>query len=162
MNTLLNLISLQANNGYLSEVTIGLTLVALSFGLYNHTMMLINCHTLISKLNRDRPIDIARVHEGLPIELGLTPEEIRDNPELLEIFGHEIADLNNANLNFTLESDEFYEQIRNQQIAEQIEQIEVERENPLIEFANKIEEVDPQNVLDYLVDVVIVIITNFL
>jgi len=162
MNTLLNLINLQANNGYLSEVTIGITLVALSIGLYNHTMMLINCHNLISKLNRDRPIDIARVHEGLPIELGLTPEEIRDNPELLEIFGHEIADLNNANLNFTLESDEFYEQIRNQQIAEQIEQIEVERENPLIEFANKIEEVDPQYVLDFLVDVVIVIITNFL
>ncbi len=162
MNTLLNLINLQANNGYLSEVLIGITLVTLSIGLYNHTMMLINCQTLISKLNGDRPIDLARVHEGLPIELGLTPEEIRANPELLEIFGHEIEDLNNPNLNFTLESEVHSEQNINQQIAEQIEQIEVERENPLIEFANKIEEVDPQYVLDYLVDVIIIIITNFL
>src|SRR6266478_5973295 len=105
MNTLLNLINLQANNSFLPEVLIGMTLVTLSIGLYNHTMMLINCQSLISKLNRDKPIDLARVHEGLPIELGLTPEEIRANPELLEIFGHEKKKLNNPNLKFNLESE---------------------------------------------------------
>jgi hypothetical protein len=161
MNILINLINLQANNNYLPEVLVGITFVALSFGLYHHTMMLIKYHTLISKLNRDRPIDTARVHEGLPTELGLTPEEIRDHPELVEIFGHEITDFN-ANLNFTLESNVHFEQLQNQQIAEQIEQIAVEEVNPLIEFAHIIEELHPQIVLDYIVEVILVIITEFL
>jgi|ERR1700748_899278 uncharacterized protein (DUF58 family) len=61
-----------------------------------------------------RPIDAGRVEEGLPTDVALTPEDFRNNPELLEMF--EITDADN-NLEFNLESNEHFEIVENLEAA---------------------------------------------
>lgn len=56
--------------------------------------------------------DIARLNEGLPIEVEITPEEIRLTPDLEEIYGTAADD---GFLVFSVESHEQY--LRNQRIA---------------------------------------------
>lgn len=57
--------------------------------------------------------DMARLNEGLPIEVEITPEEIRQTPDLEQIYGP-IAD--DGFLVFSVESNEQY--LRNQHIAD--------------------------------------------
>jgi hypothetical protein len=62
--------------------------------------------TISFYVNRIRVAESARVQEGLPNEVTLTPEDFRQNPELVEIF--EVTDVDN-NLNLHLETVEHLE-----------------------------------------------------
>ena len=61
-------------------------------------------------VTRERQVDTTRVHEGLPTDVTLTPEDFIANPELAEIF--DVTDPN-TNLDIALESNEHYELIEN-------------------------------------------------
>jgi len=58
-----------------------------------------------------RQVDTTRLHEGLPTDVTLTPEDFRAQPELAEIF--DVTDTN-TNLDIALENNEHYEFIQNQ------------------------------------------------
>ena len=75
------------------------------------TFCIINSYREFDNVIMERQIDTTRVHEGLPTDISLTPEDFRTHPELAEIF--EGADTDN-NLNIILESNEHFEQVQNQ------------------------------------------------
>jgi hypothetical protein len=78
------------------------------------TFCLINSFNEFGNVTRVRQVDTTRVHEGLPTDVSLTPEDFRAHPELAEIF--DVTDTN-TNLNIALESNEHYEFIQNQLAA---------------------------------------------
>nr|AQU12795.1 NAD-dependent deacetylase [Thelephora ganbajun] len=80
------------------RIAFAFTIVGISFCLLNSEFFY--------NANRERPIDTARVHEGLPTDVVLTPEDFANNPQLLEIFNVEDP---NSNLVVILESDEHYQ-----------------------------------------------------
>jgi hypothetical protein len=89
-----------------SVVVITVTVIGITFILFNSYGYM---HYF--NINRPRPIDTTRVHEGLPVEVTLTPEDFMRNPELAQIF--EGADVN-QNLDLILESNEHFEEVENQ------------------------------------------------
>jgi hypothetical protein len=90
-------------------ISIGISLLVLTVGLIN------GYRNYSNTVGGDRQIDTTRVHEGLPTDMALTPEDFRANPELAEIFG--IADTDN-NLDVILESNEHFEQVQNDQLVQ--------------------------------------------
>jgi hypothetical protein len=85
-------------------LSITITFIGLTIGL-------INSYSEFGNVTRVRPVDTTRVHEGLPTDVTLTPEDFLAHPELAEIF--DVTDTN-TNLNVALESNEHYEVIQNQ------------------------------------------------
>ncbi len=77
------------------------------------TFILINSYGYLEDFNivRPRPVDTARIQEGLPTDVTLTPEDFMRNPELAQIF--EGVDVN-QNLDLVLEGHEHFEQLENQ------------------------------------------------
>jgi len=75
------------------------------------TFCIFNSYREFDNVVTERQIDSTRVHEGLPTDITLTPEDFRNHPELVEIFG--VADTDN-NLAVALESNEHFEQVHNQ------------------------------------------------
>jgi len=57
----------------------------------------------------ERPIDAGRAAEGLPTDVTLTPEDLVNNPELIEIFDIDNVD---ENVNIILESNEHFEALQ--------------------------------------------------
>lgn len=96
---------LDQNYNYMDNVvTVGYTIAFICI-----TLMLIQHYRTIINNPVVRPIDTTRVNEGLPTDISLSPEDFAADPELAEIFG--ITD-NNTTLDFTLESDEHFEQVQ--------------------------------------------------
>jgi hypothetical protein len=79
------------------------------------TISLINGYIQYSN-NVQGQIDSTRVHEGLPTEIEITPEDLINNPELAEILEFE-ALAEGQTLNISLESNEHFEQQQNQSPA---------------------------------------------
>jgi hypothetical protein len=101
---------------YLNILTVGITFVGLTYYVvYSYAVSNYN------NLDMVRPIDASRVEGGLPTELAFTPEELRDNPELAEIF--EITDVENG-LALALESN--------------AHNINIENQNPILAFHNTV------------------------
>jgi hypothetical protein len=84
--------------------------LAIAITVIGLTLSLINSYIQYSN-NVQGQIDSTRVHEGLPTDISLTPEDFINHPELVEIFG--VQDQDN-NLNLNLESNEHFEQQQNQ------------------------------------------------
>jgi uncharacterized protein YpuA (DUF1002 family) len=112
------------------------------------TFCIINRYREIGNVGMERPIDTTRVHEGLPTDVTLTPEDFRANPELAEIFG--VADTDN-NLDILLESNEHFQQVENQLNAV---------ENQLNAVENQLNAVDFNNLMP-LYDVIVDFISNY-
>src|SRR6267378_47173 len=70
------------------------------------------CYTETTLFNRVRQVEATRAQEGLPSEVIITPEDLRLNPELVDILG--ITDLNN-NVNVALETNAHLEYIQFQE-----------------------------------------------
>jgi len=85
-------------------ITVTVAVIGITYGIISSLRELDN-------VILERPVDTTRIHEGLPTDLTLTPEDIRANPELAEIF--DISDTDN-NLNIILESDEHFELVQDQ------------------------------------------------
>jgi hypothetical protein len=66
----------------------------------------------LTLFNRVRQVEAARVQEGLPSEVTITPEDLRLNPELVDILG--VTDVNN-NINIALETNAHLEYIQFQE-----------------------------------------------
>jgi len=84
--------------------------LAIAITVISITLSLINSYIQYSN-NVQGQIDSTRVHEGLPTDVTLTPEDFINHPELAEIFG--VQDTDN-NLNLNLESNEHFDQQQNQ------------------------------------------------
>jgi len=69
-------------------------------------------YTEITLFNRVRQVEAVRAQDGLPSEVTITPEDLRLNPELVEIL--DISDLNN-NVNVALETNAHLEYIQFQE-----------------------------------------------
>jgi hypothetical protein len=107
---MINLLVNSLNNNNIDNIIIlagTITFVALTFSLYNG-------YTNYYYLNKVRQVEAARAHEGLPSELAFTPEELRDNPELAEMF--EVTDVNKG-LHLNLETNAHLEYLENQDAA---------------------------------------------
>ena len=76
------------------------------------TFCLINNFRNFDNVTMVRQIDTTRVHEGLPTDITLTPQDFRTHPELAQIFG--VTDPDNTNLDIALESHEHFERVENQ------------------------------------------------
>jgi uncharacterized Zn finger protein len=85
-------------------LSIAITIIGITF-------CLINSYREFDNVVMERQIDTTRVHEGLPTDITLTPEDFRTHPELVEIFG--LSDTDN-NLHLILESNEHFEEVQNQ------------------------------------------------
>jgi len=70
------------------------------------------CYTETTLFNRVRQVEATRAQEGLPSEVIITPEDLRLNPELVDILG--ITDLNN-NVNVALETNAHLDYIQFQE-----------------------------------------------
>ena len=100
----------------LNMLTVGITFVGLTYYVvYSYAVFNYN------NLDMVRPIDASRVEEGLPTDLAFTAEDLRDNPELAEMF--EITDVNNG-LQLALESN--------------AHNINIENQNPILAFHNTV------------------------
>jgi hypothetical protein len=85
-------------------ISVAITVIGITF-------CIINSLNEFGNVTRVRQVDTTRMHEGLPTDVTLTPEDFRAHPELAEIF--DVTDTN-TNLNVALESNEHYEFIQNQ------------------------------------------------
>jgi|SRR5882757_5191662 len=86
---------------------VAVTTIGLSFFIYIKYSETI-CARRVDEINS------TRVQEGLPNDVTITPEDIKNNPELAEVF--DISDVN-ANVNIILESNEQFEVVQNQYVA---------------------------------------------
>jgi len=90
--------------------SISLIIVAVvSVGASCYTYVYYTENTLI---NRVRQVEATRAQQGLPSEVTITPEDLRLNPELVDILG--ITDLN-SNVNVALETNAHLDYIRFQE-----------------------------------------------
>jgi hypothetical protein len=103
---MLNFLAFQ-NFDHFTTLAVSITVIGITFSLINNLRQFNN-------VILERQIDTARVHEGLPTDMTLTPEDFTNHPELAEIFG--VTDTN-SNLNLILESNEHFEQVENQLAA---------------------------------------------
>jgi hypothetical protein len=94
--------NLQLENFVILSITI--TVIGITF-------CIINSLNEFDNVTRVRQVDTTRLHEGLPTDVTLTPEDFRAQPELAEIF--DVTDTN-TNLDIALENNEHYEFIQNQ------------------------------------------------
>jgi hypothetical protein len=92
------------NMDHYIAISITITFIGVAIGLFNN-------YNGFNNVTRVRQVDTTRVHEGLPTDVSLTPEDFINDPELAEIF--DVTD-NNTNLDIALESNEHYEFIENQ------------------------------------------------
>jgi len=69
--------------------------------------------TIPTPTDATRPRDPARLAEDLPTDVALTPEDFRNDPELLDMF--EITDVNNVNI--ILESNEHFQNLQSQEVV---------------------------------------------
>jgi|SRR5882757_5341887 len=94
---------------HLLILSVAITVIGVTFSLithYNNNYNLADLNVLV----RERVVDSTRVHEGLPTDVTITPQDFINNPELAEIFG--ITNTDN-NLELVLESNQHYEATRN-------------------------------------------------
>jgi hypothetical protein len=103
------MLNLLFNQNFDSLVIIvsAITTVGLALSLYNG-------YTEHYYINRVHQAEAARVQEGLPNQITLTPEDFAKNPELAEIL--EVTDVN-KDLNLNLETIEHIEHLENQDAA---------------------------------------------
>jgi len=92
---------------HLLILSVSIMVVGVAFTLINNNLANINN---VQNFVQERVVDSTRVHEGLPTDITLTPEDFRNHPELAEMFG--VTDINN-NLNLVLESNNHFETMRN-------------------------------------------------
>jgi hypothetical protein len=88
-------------------LSITITIIGMTFCIINNLREFDN-------VVMERQIDSTRVHEGLPTDITLTPEDFRTHPELAEMFGVTDTD---TNLDLILESNEHFELVQNQLAA---------------------------------------------
>jgi hypothetical protein len=89
--------------------------LGLTISVIGVTCYVISNYSHFDNVFRMRQVDTTRVHEGLPTDVAITPEDFRDNPELAEIF--DVTDTN-SNLNIALESDAHFQAVQNQVVPE--------------------------------------------
>jgi hypothetical protein len=103
------MIALIANQTYdnLLLLSVVITVIGASYSLFNN-------YTAFDDIPRERVVDSTRVHEGLPTDVTLTPEDFANHPELAEMF--EVANTNN-NFDLVLESNEHFERMQDLAVA---------------------------------------------
>jgi hypothetical protein len=105
-----NIIANQTSE-HLLIFSVAIIVVGVTFSLITNYNNFYNYN--LAELNnvvRERIVDPTRVHEGLPTDVTLTPQDFIDNPELAEIF--DVPNTNN-NLELVLESNEHFEAVQN-------------------------------------------------
>jgi hypothetical protein len=100
-----------SNLHFENYVVLSITVTVIGIGI---TFYLINSFSEFGNVTRVRQVDTTRVHEGLPTDVALTPEDFIAHPELAEIF--DVTDTNTT-LNVALESNEHYDEIQDQLAA---------------------------------------------
>lgn len=99
-----------ANSNFDNPIPISLA-ITVTVAVIGITYGIISSLRELDTVIMERPVDTTRIHEGLPTDLTLTPEDFSANPELAEIF--DISDTDN-NLNIILESNEHFELVQDQ------------------------------------------------
>jgi hypothetical protein len=107
---MINLLVNSLNNNNIDNIIIlagTITFVALTFSLYNG-------YTNYYYLNKVRQEEAVRAQEGLPNDLAFTAEDLRENPELAEMFG--VTDVDKG-LHLNLQTNAHLEYLENQDAA---------------------------------------------
>jgi hypothetical protein len=101
---------LAANLKFLTDQNFNsLLIISVTIAVIGVSLTLINSYTEFDDVTGERVIDTTRVHEGLPTDVTLTPEDFINHPELAEMFD---VTNTNKNLDLVLESNEHFEETR--------------------------------------------------